>query len=73
MSRFTERDEYGNAEIIGIDSMDLQGNLEFDEFNKVTNALNRFADYEDIGTVEEFKRLKEKTACEQQLKDGTGK
>ena len=29
MSRYTQRDEYGNADIIGVDSADLQLNLEF--------------------------------------------
>lgn len=47
MKRLTERDEYGNADIIGVDSAELQLNLEFTEFNKVTDALNRLADYED--------------------------
>ncbi len=44
----TERDEFGNTDIIGVDSMDLQCNLEFDEFNKVTNALNKLAEYEEL-------------------------
>ena len=48
MERFTERDEFGNAGINGVESMDLQCNLEFDEFNRVTDALNRLADYEDL-------------------------
>lgn len=41
MERLTERDEYGNANIIGVDSADLQLNLEFDAMNKVTEALNK--------------------------------
>lgn len=45
--RMTERDEWGNADIIGVDSGNLQGNLMGDEFNRVTLALNRFADLED--------------------------
>ncbi len=48
MERLTERDEFGNADIIGVDGMDLQCNLGFDEFNKVTNTLNRLAEYEDL-------------------------
>ena len=48
MGRLTERDEFGNTDIIGVDSMDLQCNLEFDEFNKVTNALNKLAEYEEL-------------------------
>ncbi len=48
MKRLTGYDEFGNTDIIGVDSMDLQCNLEFDEFNKVTNALNKLAEYEDL-------------------------
>lgn len=47
MNRLTERDEYGNADIIGVDSADLQLNLDFDGLNRVTDALNRLAAYED--------------------------
>lgn len=47
MERLTERDEYGNANIIGVDSADLQLNLEFDAMNKVTETLNKLAAYED--------------------------
>lgn len=54
MERFTERDEYGNADIIGVSSLDLQFNLAHEEFNKVTNALNKLADYEEL---EEQKKL----------------
>ena len=56
MERLTGRDEFGNADIVGVDSMDLQCNLEFDEFNKVTNALNKLAEYE--GLEEQRKLLK---------------
>lgn len=45
--RLTERDEWGNADIIGVDSGNLQGNLMGDEFNNVTLALNRLAFFED--------------------------
>ncbi len=48
MERLTERDKFGNADIIGVDSMDLQCNLGIDEFNKVTNALNKLAEYEEL-------------------------
>ena len=48
MERLTERDGFGNADITGVDSADLQLNLEFEELNKVTNALNRLAEYEDL-------------------------
>ena len=59
IKRLTERDEYGNANIIGVDSAELQLNLEFDELNRVTNALNRLAGYEDSGlSPEEITVLK---------------
>jgi hypothetical protein len=45
--RLTKRDEYGNADIIGVDSADLQLNLEFNGLNLVTAALNKLAAYED--------------------------
>ena len=48
MERLTKRDEFGNADIIGVDSMDLQQNLGFEEFNKVTDALNKLAEYEEL-------------------------
>ena len=45
--RLTERDEFGNADIIGVDSGILATDLSFDELNKLTFALNKFADLED--------------------------
>lgn len=60
MERLTEYDEYGNADIIGVDSAELQLNLEFEEFNLVTDALNKLSAYEDTGlTPEEITTLKE--------------
>jgi rubrerythrin len=63
--RLTVRDEYGNADIIGVDSADLQLNLGFKELNIVTNTLNRLAEFEDIGLSPEeiigMKSLCEKT------------
>lgn len=57
--RLTERDEYGNADIIGVDSSNWQFNLTFEELVKVTKALNRLADLEDKiknGTLVEFNK-----------------
>ena len=63
MERLTERDEFGNADIIGVDSEELQCNLTFDEFNRVTNALNRLAQYEDVheNIIKKMKELKIRT------------
>ena len=47
MKRLTERDEFGNADIVGVDMADLQLNLDFEQFNLVTAALNKLADYEE--------------------------
>lgn len=55
MERLTSRDEFGNADIIGVNSSDLQSNLSFDEFNRVTEALNRLAMYEDFQEKEKLK------------------
>jgi len=60
--RLTERDEYGNADIVGVDSADLQENLEFKALNRVTFALNRLAAYEDVGSPEEFASLRAQLA-----------
>lgn len=54
MDRLTERDEFGNADIIEVDSAEFQLSLDFDDFNRVTNALNKLAEYEDL---EEQRRL----------------
>lgn len=48
MERLTRRDEFGNASIIGVNSADIRLNLFCDEFNKVTDALNKLAEYEDL-------------------------
>lgn len=48
MEKLTERDEFGNANIIGVESSDLQLNLGFEELNKVTAALNKLAEYEEL-------------------------
>lgn len=45
--RLTGRDEFGNADIIGLDSHELASGLDFGELNKLTSALNRLADLED--------------------------
>ena len=51
MKRLTERDEYGNADIIALSDMmpELYGGLSFSETNALTAALNRLAAYEDTG------------------------
>lgn len=56
MERLTERDEFGNANIIEVDSEEFQLSLDFDDFNRVTNALNKLAEYEDL--AEQGKLLK---------------
>ena len=66
--RLTERDEYGNADIIGVDSADIQLNLAFDELNLVTDALNKLARYEDTGLKPE-----QIEALQQQLEPLQGK
>lgn len=47
--RLTQRDEFGNAEIIALSDFmpELYAELSFSETNALTNALNKLADYED--------------------------
>ncbi len=51
MNRLTERDEYGNADIITLsDTMpEIYAGLSFSETNALTGALNLLAAYEDTG------------------------
>lgn len=69
MNRLTERDEYGNADIIGVDSEDLQLNLDFEGFNRVTEALNRLAAYEDTEIEPEEVESAKKIAARLALAD----
>lgn len=48
MERLTKYDVFGNADIIGVNGADLQGNLEFNQMNLVTAALRKLARYEDL-------------------------
>lgn len=48
MNRYTERDEFGNADIKGVESQLLYENLMFDGMNRLTNAFNKLADFEDL-------------------------
>ncbi len=60
MNRLTERDEFGNADIIALSDImpEIYAGLSFSETNALTDVLNRLADYEDTGlTPEEIKAL----------------
>ena len=60
MNRLTERDEFGNADIVELSDMmpEIYAGLSFSETNKLTDALNRLAAYEDTGlTPEECKKF----------------
>lgn len=60
--RLTERDEYGNADIIGLSTEKLFGELYFDEINLLTKALNKLAFLEtkiENGTLKEVVRCKD--------------
>lgn len=45
--RCTSRDEYGNADIKGVDMTFLLG-LHYEEMSIIQQALNRLADFEDV-------------------------
>ncbi|WP_298021068.1 hypothetical protein [uncultured Dysosmobacter sp.] len=66
MERLTERDEYGNADIIALSDMmpKLYAKLSYSETNALTDALNRLAAYEDTGLEpEEVEALKKGTCA----------
>lgn len=46
--RLTEINEFGNADIIGVDTFKLFGNLKPTEFLQASNALDKLAHYEDL-------------------------
>ena len=61
MDRLTERDEFGNADIIVLSDImpELYDELSFSETNALTDVLNRLATYEDTGlTPEEITAMK---------------
>lgn len=61
MDRLTQRDEFGNADIIALSEImpEIYAELSFYETNALTAALNRLAAYEDTGlTPEEINRQK---------------
>lgn len=65
MARLTDRDEYGNANIIALeDTMpEIYAELSFSETNALTAALNKLADYEDADEWIDVKdRLPEKSS-----------
>ncbi len=49
MKRLTERDEYGNADLIALSDVmpEIYAGLSFAEANALTEALNRLADFEE--------------------------
>ena len=62
MTRMTEIDGFGNADIIALSDVmpELYAELSFSEANALTDALNRLAAYEDTGlTPEEINILKQ--------------
>lgn len=52
LGRCTSRDEYGNANINGVDMTFMLG-LPYEEMVLVTQALNRLADFEDAEIAED--------------------
>lgn len=52
--RLTEINEFGNADIIGVDALKLLGNLKPMELLQASNALDKLAHYENL---EEHSRL----------------
>lgn len=59
MERLTEWDEFDNADIIALGDMmpEIYAKLSFSEANALTEALNRFAKYEDAMSLERAQEL----------------
>ncbi len=58
MERLTERDEFGNVDIIGVDSMKLEYDVGFDDYDKLTDAMKKLAEYEDLEEQGKLLKLK---------------
>lgn len=58
MKRLTERDEFGNAGIIGVDYMKLEYDVGFDDYDKLTDAMEKLAEYEDLEEQGKLLKLK---------------
>lgn len=70
--RLTEWDEYGNADIVGVNMPDVYYCVEFDEVNILTTALNRLAELEDkieSGDLVDRKEALETTTSHFQRRD----
>lgn len=59
LGRCTSRDEYGNADVKGVDMSFMLG-LPYEEMAILAQALNRLADFEDAEIAED-KKLREKS------------
>lgn len=57
MKRYTERDEFGNADIKGVDSDLLSLNLDSGSFDLLTEAINAFAAHEDYASMDNITAL----------------
>ena len=51
MARLTERDEFGNVDIVGAYMLQRDLELDFTELNLVTEALNKLARLEDLEEI----------------------
>ena len=57
MERLTKRDEYGNAEIIGVDDMKIEYDVGADDYDKITDVIDKLAEYEDLEEQGKLLRL----------------
>lgn len=57
MERLTKRDEYGNAEIIGVDDMKIEYDVGADDYDKISDTVDKLAEYEDLEEQGKLLRL----------------
>lgn len=64
----TERDEFGNADVINVNMPVLYNGLTFDEIYTLTRALNRLAELEDKIESGEIISTRSKDGSEQEVR-----
>lgn len=57
MERLTKCDEYGNAKIIGVDDMKIEYDVGADDYDKITDVIDKLVEYEDLEEQGKLLRL----------------
>lgn len=57
MEKLTKRDEYGNAKIIGVDDMKIEYDVGADDYEKITDVIDKLVEYEELEEQGKLLRL----------------